>query len=277
MLSPAVLVQDIDADGWANLFSLADRTTIKRILNERIKSRTPRKRLLIMYQGENVLKAWHSEKGSLLEDFVWSGPADLEALANRYDADRVTAVERGAIPRIYENFQKKMNFKDTYVKQIFTIIEAVRAEIGKGLLFYPEPKIPHLSYEAVNQLYKIFVPDNAAIVFYLFEGERVWTSLIIGLKNGVVDLITSHDALVADGFEIKNWRKDYKKINEAVARKFREPGIGFFADLVSFARIINSKKGLKALNAARKAEDVIMEPLPMKIRGMLQAGKLLGR
>lgn len=277
MLSTDVLVQDIDADGWANLFSLADRRTIKRILNETVKIRAPRKRLFIMYQGENVLKAWHSEKGSLLDDFVWSGPSDIESIANRYDVDRITVVERSAIPRIYENFQKRMNFKDTYVKQIFTIIEAVRAEIGKGLMFYPEPKIPHLSYEAVNQIYKIFVPDNATVVFYLFEGERVWTSLIIGIKNGLVDLLTSHDALVADGFEVKNWREDYKKINELIAKKFREPAIGFYADLVSFARIINSKKGMKALNAARKAEDVIMEPLPMKIRGLLQAGKLFGR
>lgn len=277
MLSPDVLVQDIDAEGWANLFSLMDRRTIKRILNESVRERPPRKRLLIMYQGENVLKAWHSEKGSLLDDFVWGGPSDLESVANRYEADRVTAIERGAIPRIYENFQRKINFKDTYVKQIFTIIEAVRAEIGKGLLFYPEPKIPHLSYDAVNQLFKIFAPDNATVVFYLFEGERVWTSLIVGIKNGLVDLITSHDALVADGIEIKNWRKDYKKINEAIERKFREPAIGFYADLVSFARIINSKKGLKALNAARKVDDVIMEPLPMKIRGLLQAGKLFGR
>ena len=277
MYSADVLIQDIDAKGWANLMSLADRATLYRILGETRKPMPPRKRLVIVYQGTNVLKAWHSEKGSLLPDFQWSGPGDLEAVAVQEGVDRVTAISRGAIPRIYEHFQRRTHLKDDYVRQLLTIFDAVRGEMGKNLNFYPKPTLPWLTYEVLNQAMRILLPNNSTIVFYLFEGNEVWTSLILGVRDHDIDLVTSHDALVAKGFVVGDWRADYKRILSEIGKLFREPAIGIFGDLVSMARILRSKKPLNALGATRSAGDIIMDPLPMRIRTLLGAGKLLGR
>lgn len=277
MISPDIIIQDIDARGWTNLLTLADRATIYKILGEERKERPPKKRLTIVYQGTKVLKAYHSEKGSILENFQWIGPKGLEEVACQEDVDMVTAVERSAISRIMANFQAKIDMKDDYAKQMFSIGDALRDEIGNGLHFYPEQKIPNFKYETAQQIFKILTQDDSTLVFYVFEGNEVWTSSIAGIKDGNVDLYTTHDTLVADGFALTDWRKDYRRINDAIASKFRAPSVGFYTDLKSLARIMKSKKPVRALDNARKAKDVIIDPLPTRIKAVLKAGKLIGK
>lgn len=277
MLSPDVLIQDIDAKGWANLFSLMDRATVYKILGDTPKPRREKTRLFIIHQGNTVLKAHHSRDGSILHRFRWSGPDDLEAIARQENVDRVTVLSRGVIGSIHEKFQSRTQIGEDYVRQLFHIFDAVRDEMQSGLKIYPAHKIPNAGYESLKQMFNIFIPKNSTIVFYLFDENSVWTSVIIGVSEHDYDLLTSHDSLLADGFTFNDWKRDYKRILEAVEKKFRQPGMAMFADLKSFARIMRSKKPLNALTAAQKSGDVILDPLPMRIKTLLGAGKLLGR
>jgi len=277
MLAKDPIIQDIDARGWTNLLSLMDRATIDKILGEEPAPRREKTSLFIIYQGDRVLKAFHSKKGSILSGFRWDGPDALEELAQKENVDRLTVLSRGALGNIHEKFQSGIQIEEDYVRQLFHLLDAVREEMSSGLRFYPAPKIPAVGYELLKQMFNLFVPKNASIVFYIFDAESVWTSLIIGVSERDFDLLTSHDALIADGFTFTDWRTDYKRILEAVGRKFRPSGLAMFATLKSFAQIIRSDKPLSALSAAQEANEVILDPLPTLIKTLLGAGRLLGR
>ncbi len=100
MLSADVLIQDIDATGWANLVSLADPNVLRELANEPKRPPQKRTRLLIIFEGDKALKAYHSEKGSILDGFEWNGPHDLESLARREKGAAVVAIERGSTARV---------------------------------------------------------------------------------------------------------------------------------------------------------------------------------
>jgi hypothetical protein len=117
---------------------------------------------------------------------------------------------------------------------------------------------------------------NSTILFYLFDGNEIWTSVIIGIKNGNVEIFSSHNALVAQNVTIANWREDYKKIVSAVTGLIGRPSVGFFSDLRAFAEMSRARRTLRALKDARKRRDIIIEPLPVRIKTMLSAGRLIG-
>lgn len=278
MLSKDVVIQDLDQRGWANLISMVDRDTQYRILGEERKQKPPRTRIIIVHQGDRLLKAWHTNKGSITEGFAWNPTMKPEDIAKREGVDRVIMVKHGAIGEIYGKFQAKTRPDDDYVKQLFCIYEAIRTEIGEGLKFSRDVKLPAIGYDTARQLAKMFVPENCTVVLYIFEGSTVWASAIAGIDSDhSADMLTSHDALVADGFGFFDWRRDYKNFLKAIAGRFRRPGIGIFVDVKSAARIMKSKTPMSAIAAAQKANDLILDPLPAKIKGILGAGKLFGK
>lgn len=273
MIAHDILIQDIDVNGWANLASLVDRNTLRLLAGKHEKEISNHKRLFIVYEFNQALKAYHSEKGSILENFKWSGPRDLESIAHREGVDRIGAIEKGALERIYTQFQRRFNMREDYVGQLLGIYDAFRAELDQGIHFFPQRKFIRVDYDNIQRIFKFAVREDSVILFYLFEENKVWASCIIGVGKQDVNLFTSHDALAAQGIGIYNWRNDYKKILHAAERKFGKPSIGFFADVRAYARLLLSKKTLKTLNEERKEKNIILEPLPMLVKTALSAGK----
>ncbi len=96
-----VFMQNIDVKGWTNLLSLMDRNTLRRLAGEVEGLRPERTRLVILFEGDRLLGAHHSEKGSVLESFTWNGPTGIEAIAQREGVDEVSAIERDAPERLF--------------------------------------------------------------------------------------------------------------------------------------------------------------------------------
>jgi len=273
MISADILIRDIDANGWANLVSLIDPNTVRRLAGEAERPPGRKKRLFVIFEENSVLKAYHTEKGSILDGFKWNGPQDLEIVSRREDVDAVVAVDRDSLSRIFARSQRNTDMRDDFVKQILGMYDSVAMEVGKGLYFHPERKLKRITYENIQKGFKLGTQDNTTILFYLFDGNQIWTSLIVGIKDGDVDMVTSHDALAARGVFVYDWKKDYKKILGASKQAFRKPSIGVFGDVRSFARVARSRKTLKALNEERKKKNIILDPLPLLFKTALRAGK----
>jgi len=269
------LFEDINIESWANIISLADSDTVKRLAKSHLNAKVNFKRLFIVFEKNRILKAYTAEK-SPPGISRWEGPGSLEDMARRTNVDSVVAMEHGFLERISKRFRQKSNKGDDPAKNIIEIYDSMRAEMGQGLHVYPNPKLQPIPNDAIQMIFKFMMRDSGTILFYLFDENKIWGSLIVAVKSGKIDLFTSHDALVGKKAPIVNWRKDYKKVISTVSEIFRKPTIGFFSDLKAFAKMARAAKGLSVLKESRRKKDIIIEPLPLWIESALGAGRLIG-
>ncbi len=274
MIHPNTLIQDIDAEGWVNLLSLADKNNLRRLAGMPPGEHKRRSRLFVIYEGDRVLKAVHTEKGSVLDGFRWAGPDNLAEVARREGADRVIAAHRDALARGFAAYQNKIDLEGDYVGQLIEIYNTFVSRLGRDVFIYPRRKLRHVNFDVIQRGFRYAVPSNSTLLLYIFDGDKLWASLIVGVTDTDIDLITTHDALEAGGLKISSWKKDHKKITSSVERNFRKPSVGIFCRLDALARVLLERKPLPALAEARKKGHIILEPLPWRIKAMLRAGRL---
>jgi len=274
MIHPDVLIRDIGAEGWVNLLSLADGNNLRRLAGRRPKEHKPRSRLFVIYEGDRALKAFHTQRGSVLGGFRWPGPDNLEEVARREGADVVIAAHREAMARGFATYQNKLDLEGDYVGQLIEAYNAFVSRVGRDVFIYPPRKLRHVSFDVVQRGFRYVIPSNSSLFLYIFDGDELWASLIVGVTENDIDLITTHDALEAQGVKISSWKRDRKKITSAVGNTFRKPSVGIFCQLGALARVLLERKPLPALAEARKRGDIILDPLPWRIKAMLRAGRL---
>jgi len=274
MIHPDMLIRDIDPEGWVNLLSLADKNNLRRLAGRPPRKRKPKTRLFVIYEGNRALKAYHTGKGSVLDGFRWPGPDNLEEVAWREDADVVIAAPRNAMALGFAAYQNKVDLEGDYAGQLIQAYNTFVSRVGRDVFIYPPRKLKTVNFDLLQRGFKYIVPSNSAIILYIFDGDKLWASLIVGVGEADIDLITTHDALEAQGMRVTSWKKDRKKITSAVGRIFRKPSLGVFCQVEALAKVMLERKPLPALAKARKKEDIILDPLPWRLKAMLRAGRL---
>jgi hypothetical protein len=152
----------------------------------------PKRTIAVIHKDGVPVKFIDSRGGSrsdLLELYSGQSMDDLIRLIyKRVDADVVYAVSYPVIRTIFADFQRTVDFEDNYVKQLFTLKDAIAREIGRGILRYPAGLhwLVDLEYRTIRKLFSA-VPDDALVMLTIFGEEEIWTNWIIGIVAFFMD------------------------------------------------------------------------------------------
>lgn len=242
----------------------------------------PKRTIAVIHKDGVPVKFIDSRGGSrsdLLELYSGQSMDDLIRLIyKRVDADVVYAVSYPVIRTIFADFQRTVDFEDNYVKQLFTLKDAIAREIGRGILRYPAGLhwLVDLEYRTIRKLFSA-VPDDALVMLTIFGEEEIWTNWIIGIEGGTINLITTLEAVTPEFRSITDWRREYRHISDAVRKWFGVKPIAFFMDHQTFGKLVGSKRKLHFLLEALSTKKIISKALPAKYRIVLFLRRLFDR
>lgn len=239
----------------------------------------PKKNIIfLIYEKDKILKFIHSEEGLLPPPLEWRGKETLKEIYKEKKVDKVFAIEKSCIREISANFQKKANYDQSYLKQAFTVLEAIIPFIGKSIHQYPEEikKIKMLRYSLVKIIFNFFIPNNSTIILAIIGEEEVFASLILGIKNKEIYLITTTDSLVPSGLNIKGI-SSYEDVLNLTEKIFFKCGLGVFIPLIVFNNLKENENKLKYFFKGYKKKEIIFKPLTLKLKIILfLLSKILG-
>lgn len=231
MLAEDVSIVDIDVYQLKNFLSI-------------FKFKKGKPVILILYENERILKIIHTEKGVIRGEEKFKGRETLKKIFTR-EIQNVIAVERGFLKKFPSIFSEKVNYDEDFLKQIFRGWEILKEEFGKRVYIYPETlyKLKFLNYSLVSKFLKIFIPENSVFIFILFKDREIFSSLIIGIKNRMVSLITTTENL-QEKIKEKCGIENFRMFVTVAEQQYNMPVAGIFKD-ISSGRIIIYPKSLR--------------------------------
>ncbi|MBI2896877.1 MAG: hypothetical protein HYY06_25185 [Deltaproteobacteria bacterium] len=257
MIDPAIRILELDPREWSNLVRFV--TTPAPV--ERPGRPAPTGGLVLLHEGESVIKAVHTERGRLT-GIAYAGPRSLKELAHAQGARWVVALEVGALDEAMHRGQERVRIDQDLVTQNLEFVHVVRELFDEGrIAIYPRPLagLPLPRGPTVQRALDLAFPDDRTAVVYLFEDGRIWTSLIVRKSRGQIDLVAGHRALAMSD-EPRDYLRDYPRILGAVRARFAAPAIGFFAERRTVERLFSDDRpGVWA--RAYAAKQIVVDPL----------------
>ncbi|PPA80250.1 MAG: hypothetical protein C00003105_01758 [ANME-2 cluster archaeon HR1] len=271
MISENPKIMDWSVEQWHNFYqALFHRGTPKTTIAVIHKDNIPIK----------IIDSLGRSRPNLMDLFTkdQSMPDLIKTIYHRMDVDVVYAISYPAIRNIFSEFSRIIDFEDNYLKQLFTLKDAIVNEMGQGILRYP-PGLHWLVKLEYNTVKKIFraAPDNTLIMLTIFGKEEIWTNWIIGIEGGSINLITTIDTLKPRFHSITNWKREYKHITTAVKEQFGKKPIAFFMDNETFIDLIKTKSKFRFFLDALSTKKIISKSLPIRYRIMIFLRRIFGR
>ncbi len=257
MLAEDVRFVDVDESHWRRLLDL---------VSDDFRHRTRKAILLLIVEGDRIVKAIHSRQGTL-KGYATVLTSNLEALAAREKVDVVWVVERGAIPELFGRADARWDPHRPYFDTLFDVARGFTEIYGDRIRRHPPLALPTVPPEHLGHAIEWAIPDDRTYLFYVFSDPKtVWTSLVLRKRKGEVDLVTTHDTLVRDGFAITDWRADVPRLLAAIGRKWGSPFAGLFLDLPMLEQIRAAEKPIHDLIRATQTGEVLLTPYPVRLK-----------
>jgi len=180
MLSDNFTVTGVDARQWLNLLSTLPL--------QGLKGRT----LYILHQGGEILQAFHPERGRIpTPTLPITNPAEdaaklLEEYGGLDETEAVVMVEQGLPHRLLAKIRETYNPEGDILSFLGAIRQAIQGEFGHGLTVAPAQAWKAGLLEVLGRAERLIsiIPDDAVSLLAVFEGERVWTSLLAVKRDG---------------------------------------------------------------------------------------------
>lgn len=270
MLAHDIHVVDVDASHWRRLLSLLAHPL------PTAGARPRRLPVILFLEGDRVLKALRIGEGAIALP-SWEGPESLAELREELGASWIAAVEQDALAELIHELESGWRFGEDYVFDILRFLQSARARFGQGIYLHPRPlaglRLP--SYDVWRRLLDFALPDGSCAAFYLFHNGSIWTSLIVGKERGMIDLLTTHEAL-RPAPPLDDWRRDARAITGAITRQLRPVHLACFAERDVWLEVIASRERGRLSRAAAEGA-VLIDPAPPWLRAVLSAGRLMER
>ena len=275
MLHENLKIMDWGADMWNNLY------------HSIFHKGTPKSTILILHRDNIPLKVIHTTDGirpDLKQVFsqLMAGSGNVKdavrAIYNAENVDTVCAISQPAIRTIFRDFQLALDMDDSYIKQLFTLKDAMAKEFGHGIIQYPYTlqRLKDIEYDVIKKVFG-FIPNNTLFMLTVFEENDIWTNWVIGVQDGSVSMITTIDAILPESTVLKSWRKEHHILTKAVHKKFGTKPISFFMDKSTFSGFIHSRNKFDYILEATSAKRIIAKMIPIKYRVFIFIRMLLHR
>lgn len=252
---------NVNPTHWLNLLSAFPQFT------------TDRGILYLVYQENDIIHAVHSQQGARPD---LTGPFSTPAIAakqvqQREEVDAVIMMEY----RLPAYLLAKMQAIFTPEMDILGYLElgkqSFEEERGRRLYVWPPEFWTQGILNLVHQMRILLnnFPDDFLCLLVIFEENQIWASLIVQLIGGQIRRFTTLPRLETTGIEITDWRSDYRKIVDFVETQIGRPSLAFFSDDEAFRFLLRSQAPLEFIRQARRSDQVIIDPIPGRLKGQL--------
>lgn len=284
MIARDALIHEIDPRHWANLWRLlgVERLVAGPVVGAAaagaeagVPAATAGRHgpVILLVEHKRVVRALDLGSRRAFPPPAWDGPAALDALRKRLGAPLLVAIEDGGMAALFKEVEGALRFGDDPLQDFLRVVEASRRRVGKDVHVSPRPfaRIPLPTYGMLRAAVDLLWPPNTAACFYLFEGGRVWTSLIVGRdREGAFDLVTTHQALAgnrsaARAASVRDRELVLKEISRIAGRPVH---LGFFATLEAWERALRDGEGFES---ERARGGLAIDPAPPWLRAVLGA------
>ena len=294
MISPNLRLEAIDPVHWANLLRLMHPpaggasdapeplvwSPFDRLMKatnappplEPSTALSPETPALALLRGERVLRIVRWGGGQLpAGDLASPRQEDLRAFRRRHQLPFVAAVDLDALPALWAEAQARVGVGEDYVAQLLAMARVARDALGKSLHLDPRlmGMMPLPSYSLLQTTFNTVLPDGRSFVFYVVDGSRIWTSLIVAKRAGDLYLITTHQA-IADRVYFSDLRAHAPAVLKAVAERFDPPHLGLFLPLRVWHELLAGDRS--AIARALTMRTAVVDPAPSWFVGLVGAG-----
>ncbi len=294
MISRSLKIESLDAEPLRHLLALLDppkskgsapqgaSAWIDRLTggavnrHEPLPPKTARAALVLLRQGQVVrillLGAGHLDSDGEIPP-TCLGSVDDENLSRLRDKEGlalVIALRSEALPDLVKAIAQRHRPNDDPVAQVLSAARVLQDAIGHDLWISPKnlTSLPLPPYELLSRSFDRMLPDGRTLMFYIFDGGRVWTSLIARKRGGDIDLITSQRALPRESTLRKV--SDLLHVRKLVEARYGPPHICLGVTLGDWQRFVHGdRSALARAIATRKA---ILDPAPAWLRALIGAG-----
>lgn len=240
----------------------------------------PRWLLIVVEQGAagpvpvRAIEAGPRGRGALeLAALPWRGVTRLDELAEVCKVSALIVIERTMLPLLARTLDGSLHQGQDLVEHGLLALRACKAQVGRALWTYPAvlELLPTPSYEAVQRTFDLLVPDDSALVAYVFEDDRreIHTSVIARKRHGSVDRVTTHRGLgpVPAQALAQSWPTAYPRVLAAVERAVARPSLGVFLERATLQRILTGPSD--QLSRELSARKLVLDPAPTWLLGLL--------
>lgn len=219
-----------------------------------------------------ALEAGPQGRGALEpSELPWRGVTQLEPLAEVCKVSALVVIERTLLPTLARSLDSSLQPGQDLVEQGLVALRLCKAQAGRALWTYPAvlELLPAPSYEAVQRTFDLLVPDDSALVAYVFEDDRsaIHTSVIARKRRGNLDRVTTHRALGEVPALAPSWPTAYPRVLAAVERALARPSLGVFLERATLQRILTGPSD--QLSRELSARKLVLDPAPAWLLGLL--------
>jgi hypothetical protein len=236
---------------------------------------SPRMPAIVLCRDERVLRIFQLGGGVLpSQELASSRPEDLRAFRKRLGLPFVLAVEIDELPRLFAELQGKVSIDDDYLEQGLAVLPVLRDALGQSLRLEPRlfpGTLPLPSYSLLRSTWNAILPDGRSLVFYLCDGGRLWTSLILVKRGGEITQIATH-AAIADRVRFASIRGDARAVLAAVADRFAPAAIGIFLPLRVWHELVAGDRSAAA--RALASRQAVLDPAPPWLLALVGVGAM---
>jgi|GEM_PF-4084958 hypothetical protein len=195
----------------------------------------------------------------------------LRALRKGQGVPFVVAIELDALPDLWAEVQQAVDLNDDLVAQNLAMLGVFRKALDTSVHIEPRPlgNLPLPSYDLLRRTFDRLFPDDRSLVFYISEGNRLWTSIIVSKKKGAIQLVTSHKS-IANEIPFRSTRQDAPRIVDVVTKRYGKPFLAAFIPLDVWSRFIEGERS--AIARALAARTAVLDPAPAWIIALVGAG-----
>lgn len=222
--------------------------------------------LLLVHDGERVLKLLHTARGRLDPPARW--PVALAELGAEQHASWAFAAHRDALAEVMERFGSRARRTDDLVDQGLTVVQIFRELVAEGAVQTWPRRLHGLPVPTPAMLRRALdatCADGKCIALGAFADGELWTACVARRRGRGFDVIAGpYDLAPAMGLLSGDWRRDQRYLGEAIEDSYGELGLGCFAPVdVLRELLVDARPG--AWTRAIAVRDVVLSPIPPAI------------
>lgn len=267
MLHENPLMADIDVNHWRNLQGLL------------LESAKEKRRIILIHEDGEILKFVHSERMEIVKsvDQIDNPHVAAEKVYrdNAELVDFVAVFERRAFDTFFGAVQDTWRADedlDEFVHRTYAMMD----EYPDGIVTYPGPARTTLglqwrlgtSYEDIKSAVKKFVPPRSSVVFGVFEGEALWTTLVLGFdENQRINVVTTVDPSELN-LDVER-EVLVEQIVKWIGNRFELCSVALFTDLAGAREFLSSRDKLDAVRTLASKGALLTGPLTSRLAELL--------
>lgn len=266
MIDAQTLVSGFDARAWQRLVTLFVPGLASRAPEAwRL---TPESRggvLLVLHDGERVLRVLHTLRGAVAHEGPWEPEATLSTLADATATRFAAALRLGAVASFWERLGARSLVDDTPFATVTLVLGVLRELLDDGALqVLPRPprNIPSPPLDMVLRAWDAVLADGHVAALVLFDGDRLDTAMAARRRGTNLDRLHGpEDIARMVGPLGGDFRRDYRVIRAALERQLGPLAVGVYAPTETFRRLVRGDGSVDWAGAVA-SRDVIIDPMP---------------